>query len=1811
MKTKFIHVGKRTLSVVLSIMMIVSTMLIGTISSVSAANVTATVYIDCTNMPELGSSSNKPNIYAWYGDNSEMAGNWPGSKMTSVSATVFKYDLTFDTSTVDTEGHTVKVIFNNDSKQTENIELKNKAGSDWITNSKIFVVSKYLKDNKNYQGTWQNYKNTVTYGVGTGMDSFGSVTATDSSSNTVDSDDTVDYKTSVTFKATANTDYEFKGWYSTADCTGTAVSTNNEYTVSVAANTTLYAKFVKVNYVYVKNKKQWSSVYAYFWNDNGPVGGTHPGTKMTPVATNESIYKIAVPDGATKVQFNDGTNSNQSADIALSLNLNKIYNNSSTYWFNFDTTAKYTINGPIVGTSYEDWEATSSVSNEFDVYGTHYLDVELTDTAKGYFRIKYGDNSFGPARENDTTTGDEDVWVKGNSTPATAYEAHPTYNGKAFKISETGIYRIYVRDAYDANNRPDVWVERKGNIEVSNPKITFDVCGVGGSLSAQSGGNTIFSDYTVTSGSSVTFTASPTDSTYTVEGWYSNADCTSDSKISDAGTNTSYTILNVTSDTTVYVKFTSTSQPAGSYTLYKYQKSDIGTSTNLNETVKTPLSATTMTYVENDGDPYYYVEITGNGNDEYLYNIKSNDGTYYYQTSNPSQRHPSFQTINADVNAYSSWKQQFKTNGAGNDPFYIVFSPANGTNAAEICVAKSLSVTPPPTPADGYTVTMNQGIKEGELGTSYLDGDSNNKNITKEITDLTVSFTTETVENAYSDDTNLSYTGYMYQVYGYSILMTLDNGSKRVTSVVNSLVSSDSTRPIRGLGNGKYECNYTFPSNIKSAVVTPVFSVSDAYAKDKGITFTALYLKATPGDHFLTSGGNPVYEPAYYTWRSENKAVNHVNIGTEERPVNIEREPEGGFPGQTMLNIGKSSDGTDMYVAYVQSNLYGILFKAGEGVKTFDFNEFIKLQKLGYNNITFEPKPGVRDGIANEINTDNKSNGTVTYDNGTEYVIGETQINGQFELDVDIEGYYIDVFGNRIIDANGKEIKRTDVYTDTTMTVAEELAALNDKLALDKKNSKIFGARYGAQDRKDTINDYGMEFAVYNYFVDGTTNKLISQQVSGYGTIEGAMSPNNTSITNAAYMASLGEANKLTYFKGTKDSPTKETFNSGYELIPQSYIGLPYLVSYCDDISASNMVDGKWYYMTSVPQITITVKSGLMTSEGTLVKADGKLVPQDEDTVGYATVNKIRDHDIIDQGTTATLRAENVGKHSFVGFYDEMGTPLSTNNPYETIFGNHSTVFAVFKEVDEGTIAITHNVYTSVLKNPIPGGGDGKTSIKLIIKRKTEDGYAAPEEYTDVNNTIDNVKISDGDMYQIILTAERYGADTFLTFRQLEKDVNGNDYNTPLDDEKCLKVLQTDAKGRILKAKYTLYENEWNWYQQTGDAQVKNKTFKFFSDFNKTDINATLVYKYKDRYGTWQQYVVNNVPMDVNQINKDNYIPDNTLVSQYAPPIDEVFTSCEWRLSKVVARDSYAELEAIQELKKFDTYVLAGNKLSPDYHKVEFNNNIRLETPKTITETINGEETTKKFSYWMRYLTDASGNYNENDGEIFSYNTTLDVRVTFNSYYKAIYNAVDVPKYYTNLQDAVYTREKYTNNEGKVVDNVYADFLVQFGTSDTTVSFKDLVKAENSGIKFGIALERNTKAEPYDGTPEKFIAPTFDEYYVESSLLAIGGGLASGASGKGWSSATEGDFYDYYYNVYDLTNITDSLTSLGRYDFIFRLDVNNAKNLSTIYNVYTYIIYPDENDNTKQKIVISKPKVMNIYEIGSKNVGEVTKDTQE
>lgn len=91
-------------------------------------------------------------------------------------------------------------------------------------------------------------KYTVTYGVND--EAKGSVKATYADSTSIgESPASVEDGKSVTFTATANDGYEFEGWYSDADCT-TAIenATGSTYTTTVTDNTTVYAKFVAIDY---------------------------------------------------------------------------------------------------------------------------------------------------------------------------------------------------------------------------------------------------------------------------------------------------------------------------------------------------------------------------------------------------------------------------------------------------------------------------------------------------------------------------------------------------------------------------------------------------------------------------------------------------------------------------------------------------------------------------------------------------------------------------------------------------------------------------------------------------------------------------------------------------------------------------------------------------------------------------------------------------------------------------------------------------------------------------------------------------------------------------------------------------------------------------------------------------------------------------------------------------------------------------------------------------------------------------------------------------------------------------------------------------------------------------------------------------------------------------------------------------------------------------------------------------------------------------------------------------------------------------
>lgn len=1724
MKTKFIHVGKRTLSVVLSIMMIVSTMLIGTITNVSAAgnNFTAgeTIYFvptsdwvkDSGGMAAYFFNSDSRVDAQWVRltttDGTNYSGTIPGS---GTWANVIFGRLNTSVSSTLNSGTGFPTLYN----QTN--DLSGSAGCNCYTLSSSYQWSK-PGDTVDGVSCWSAYtpaSSEYTYKL-TGDTNI-------KSGNT----------------ATAWNDANESGF----NASSSLKFTDNKLTVT--ANSGNQFRFIGTN----------GTDYKFYGSQNTSHEQVTLGNDYTPKAGDQNTYTFP-KTGTFQIEILSETSSN------LKFKVTEI-TTTTTDWY---LTGSFNGGDKDKNSGYKFTQTESA--------NLYKINITFNKNAWAYLQVTNSENvTYGPS--------DWYGALAENTKSAVGYNTAKNKWGIDLSSENSNVDVVITLDTSDMTIK---WSKATATTEHT---VTF-AAGTGytsyGSVTANNDttGLSITSGSNVNSGVKVTFTATPNDpSAYKVGGWYNDASC--NSKIESAGTSTTYTINSVTANTEVYVKFVPVSISTTDYYVvgrFKTSTQEINWSTE--NTIK----------FDKYSDTLYKLE-TGRTLEQLSAQISGADPVFAIKAVTESGS--KFYGTNSDTNITDPTRVSLiNVTAIGGHCMKFTLASDKNTNPVTLC----LDVTYPDAPVfyyevvadtEKYSVKMEQGITsirdKVQMGSSYLDDVLDQTNVTKSIEDLSVTFTTKTTDVS-ADATTLGYTGkYMYQVYGYSISMVLNNedGTKstRVASVVNSLVDTNSAKPISALANGVYTCEYTFPSNIKSATVTPIFSVSADYAKAKGISYTAVYLKMTPGSNLL---GNAT-EPKYYTWRAKADS-DKVNTPYLVGDKNLEREPEGAYGGQKMLYIGN-----DMYVAYVQSDLYGILFDNGTP-QTFDFNEFIKLQKLGYNNITFEPKSSTQ-SVASTLHNNYASNGVKKYEDSAQPTVSITtdNVNKEFELDVDIEGYYIDVFGNKLIDPDGNAIKRSDfVATLSDISVSGELSAL---LAKTGKSTEIYGARYGYYGRPDT--DYGMRFSVYNYYVSGgETKKLISQQVSGYGTIEGAMSPKNSSKTNAAYQASLLNPDYLTYFDDSTGTTSKKNFTTGYELIPETYKGVPYLVSY--KTTSDNRTDGKWYYMSRTPQVTVNVKTSLLNN-GTLNMADGKIV--ENKTPGTATVN-YKSFDTIDQGTSAVMRATPNEGFAFVGFYEENGDFISKYNPYgNKVFAVDTTVYAVFKEVGNGYITITNNIYDSAKPNPIPGGGNGKVSVTLVKTPKTSvDQYNEPvygEPVTYSGETSVSATIEDGDLFRIILTGERSGADNFLAFRMPDKDIYGNLYYVALDDAEFLNVTN-DTNGKAISATYTTEDMVWDWTEQLGTGGTSNtfqaKTFNYYTDFSKTDINATLEYRYKDRFGNWKTYIVKNVPMDVSQINQGNYVPDNSLVLNYAPPIDEVFNSCSWTAANIDARNSYALLEADQTFKTFNTYVdrnADGINAPTELIVASFNESIQIDAP----ETKDGAT----FKYWKRYLLDSTG-AKSGSGEIFSNMRSISIKVTFDSAFEPVYDAVS-DTYFTNVQDAKYTREKSTDDNGVVYDYVYADFLLQFDTLEGNDTFKNIV-AKNGNIKFGVILEMDYNYL-YDG--KTITTPTTDENFLKQTITQLNTGLAEGGHKSGWNATTDPQLaqYNYYYNLYDLTDKASNLSVFGRYDYFFKFK-NTEANRARVYNVYSYIIYTDSDG--KEQIVVSNPKTLSIYATGIKNDGE-------
>lgn len=690
MKTKISHLGRSTVSVILAVMMLLSTMLIGTIS-VNAADyftVGDTLYLDISDANYDATADNAEFYIKFYEkgtdsfswsklsqiENSKVYsgtvpnGEWNQAVFTRVNGKAFNSEQNWDSSNIYSSADTTIAdkgdkncwsLNNGDMKGTWTIYSGGSGGGSTSTDYYIAgrFKTKWNADTTEYKFTESSEQKGLYY---------------------YDTEETVaSLSGQIPEGIYGNYDRYFyirssKGKYLTSDDKAGHSFQNNKnsqnYLTLVTNDDTPEKRLIKFS-----DPSDPSNDKVTIWLDTTNndmrlyyTAGTE--SSLTPVAQSVSLTASSSP-----VQV--GTE----VTLTASLNDRATGLNDTDVTYKFEQTSGATVTGTPNGNTYKftpataddyTFKVTASAANYSSVTNTVKVTATSDSSDKYAIHVKLADN---------VSSYSFSLWAYGAPNNTNAYGYNNWDSKETFTINDHEwhdypfintisnwnliIFNNGTEKKYDGQYNSDLWVTVKGgnNYDVSTIAptkytVTYGVNGVNGTLSATGVSS---SGSTVNSGTKVTFTANPNKG-YAVEGWYNDAECTK--KIESAGTNKTYTVT-VNADTNVYVKF----HTAETYTV-TFSSSDetYGTISATNGT--TPLtSPATVT----EGDT---VTFTAKPKDGYALSGWIVNGVSASSTANP---------YTITVNSNTTVVANFKVEDSGtivNDMYFLYGSKNDPRN---------------------------------------------------------------------------------------------------------------------------------------------------------------------------------------------------------------------------------------------------------------------------------------------------------------------------------------------------------------------------------------------------------------------------------------------------------------------------------------------------------------------------------------------------------------------------------------------------------------------------------------------------------------------------------------------------------------------------------------------------------------------------------------------------------------------------------------------------------------------------------------------------------------------------------------------------------------------------------------------------------------------------------------------------------------------------------------------------------------------------------------------------------------------------
>lgn len=421
------------------------------------------------------------------------------------------------TSTVSVNhGDSVKIIATPSSAAYSFVKWSNASGTSYGSTAEVTLSN--VTSNLTLYGDFVKKTFTIkAYAVSEGIQGSdgGTVSFTTQADSAAYVSVTVDYNGSATFKAFVKSSdgYEFKGWHEKADCSDTAVSTLNEYTLSgIQANKTLYAEFALKRY----------SVTAVAVTSNGSDGGT--------------VAQIV---------------NNAEAQSGTTININDVAHNSTV-----TLKAKHTD-----GATFDGWYDAETGGNRLDDPASETLTLTVTDKMNVYARFTVTKKTTTIYVAPRSGFGSYNLWVYDKADESKKHNGG-TWPGGALELdSTTGYYKLTFTTSYSGNfyvilsnsgnnkvpdNNDKGFLDEYGKtyligdstmteynpVSVTLNAVSVNASGVtqsngftGGSITV--GGTKYTAAKTLSRNSGSSFSATATESgNYKFVGWYDNDACT-------------------------------------------------------------------------------------------------------------------------------------------------------------------------------------------------------------------------------------------------------------------------------------------------------------------------------------------------------------------------------------------------------------------------------------------------------------------------------------------------------------------------------------------------------------------------------------------------------------------------------------------------------------------------------------------------------------------------------------------------------------------------------------------------------------------------------------------------------------------------------------------------------------------------------------------------------------------------------------------------------------------------------------------------------------------------------------------------------------------------------------------------------------------------------------------------------------------------------------------------------------------------------------------------------------------------------------